>query len=826
MLLAILAAFAQPMPDQLPFRPPSIPLVAHDPYFSIWMPNEVWTSADTEHWTHTPHQIRVVATIDGQEFRLLGNPGSKTPALPQTGTSVTPTQVGATFSGMGVKVELIFLSASVATDLDMMSRPLSYVVCRSAATDGKPHQVGFTVSVNGLLAASRTDQQVASKIEALGKASVISFGTVNQPVLATKGDRTQIDWGYCYLGAQGGSVWASAEATAPAGSFTARLEFGPRKVGKAPVEQVSFLAYDDGRSIQYFGQDLKGYWRRNGTDMRSLLLGAADALPAIRRACEAFDKELTADFMAIGGPDYSLLASLAYRQCIAGSKLVADPNGQPLWFPKENSSNGCLATADVIYPMSPQALLFGPALAKALVEPILAYGGSSRWKFPFAPHDLGTYPLANGQVYGGGEQSEENQMPVEESANMLILVTAIAHMEGNAEYAGRHWPALSRWAHYLVEKGFNPENQLCTDDFLGHQAQNVNLSAKAILGIRAYAELCRMQGKTEDALAYKTTAENYAARWIRESADGGHSRLTFDKPGTWSQKYNLVWDTILGFGTFPQSVKEAEMTFYRSKLNPYGLPIDSRGTGAKLDWNIWIATLTGNPSDWESVMQGVYRYAGETPNRIGLGDWYDTATGHLNFFEARPVMGAAMIPFLYRPALWQKYAHKNPLNPAGWAPIPPAPVVVPVMVAADQEPVTWQYTTDLPAPDWFKPAYNDRKWKSGRSGFGMDGTPGARVSTVWDTPDIWIRRVVDLPYPIPDNLRLWLHHDDDVDVYLNGVLALKREGWTTGYEVFAISKAALKSLKPGQNSIAIHCHQNQGGQYIDCGLVQVSKPKP
>src|SRR5207302_503358 len=223
---------------------------------------------------------------------------------------------------------------------------------------------------------------------------------------------------------------------------------------------------------------------------------------------------------------------------------AVDVDGQPMLFPKENFSHGCISTVDVIYPSSPFFLLFNPELVKAQLRPLMQYTRTGRWHFPFAPHDLGTYPKANGQVYGGGERSEKDQMPVEECGNMLIMAAALARAEGKADLALRYWPQLSRWARYLRAKGLDPDNQLCTDDFAGHLAHNTNLSLKATLALGGYAQLCETAGKGEEAADYRRVARKMAARWSEMADDGGHYRLAFDRPGTWSQKYNLVWDRL------------------------------------------------------------------------------------------------------------------------------------------------------------------------------------------------------------------------------------------------------------------------------------------
>src|SRR3712207_701786 len=219
------------------------------------------------------------------------------------------------------------------------------------------------------------------------------------------------------------------------------------------------------------------------------------------------------------------------------------------------------------YPSSPFFLLFNPQLLKAQIKPLVDYAGSARWKFPFAPHDLGTYPLANGQTYGGGERTEENQMPVEESGNMLLMTAALAKAEGDLKFAERYWPLLSKWAAYLREKGMDPENQLSTDDFAGHLAHNTNLSLKAVLALGAYARLCDATGRAAEGEKYRREAREMAARWRRMADDGDHYRLAFDKPGTWSQKYNLVWDGLLGLDLFPPEVARKEVAYYQTKQN-------------------------------------------------------------------------------------------------------------------------------------------------------------------------------------------------------------------------------------------------------------------
>jgi Glycosyl hydrolases family 2, TIM barrel domain/Glycosyl hydrolases family 2, sugar binding domain/Glycosyl hydrolases family 2 len=156
--------------------------------------------------------------------------------------------------------------------------------------------------------------------------------------------------------------------------------------------------------------------------------------------------------------------------------------------------------------------------------------------------------------------------------------------------------------------------------------------------------------------------------------------------------------------------------------------------------------------------------------------------------------------------------------------LPPAPSYESLAPTAKRETVTWRYTTTKPAEGWLEPGFDASGWQEGPAGFGARGTLGAIVRTEWKTPDIWLRREFRLPAKLPVNPVLEMHHDEDAEVYINGVLAAKVGHFTVDYEVFDLAPAAVAALKPGaSNVIAIHCRQTSGGQFIDAGLV-VERP--
>ena len=679
-LFCTTAAFAA-ADDQAAWRPPAVPLVVHDPYFSIWSPSDKLAESWPVHWTGTTQALCGMVRIDGKTYRLMGLEPHALPAMEQVGLQVLPTRTIYDFQSAGVHVQLTFLTPMLPSDLDLVARPVTYLTWTVRSTDERQHDVSLYYDNSAELVVNHAKQAVVWSRPEVPGMKVMRFGSKGQPVLKRAGDNLRIDWGYFYVAVptelNGLTVIAGAERVRQAFAHDGRLPETddarmPRaasdgwpvmacalalgKVGPQPESRHVLLAYDDIYSIEYLGTKLRPYWRRNGMDAVALLETAAREYADLGKRCQTFDERLMADMTSVGGAGYARLCALSYREAIGGHKLAAAADGRPMLFPKECFSNGCIATVDVTYPAAPIFMFLSNDLLKASVTPILDYAATKRWKHPFAPHDLGTYPKANGQVYGGGERTEVNQMPVEESGNLLIVAAVICQLDGNTGYVEKYWPQLARWAEYLNEKGLDPPNQLCTDDFAGHLAHNANLSVKAIMALGAYAKMCAMGGRPDEAAKYRRLAESFAAKWPQMALDGDHYRLSFDRPGTWSQKYNLVWDRLLGLNLFPPEVAAKEVAFYKTKLNRFGLPLDNRSKYTKTDWTVWTATLAASAADFEALMRPVYDFVNHTDPRVPLTDWYWTQNAKMQGFQARPVIGGVFIKMLSDPAVWKRYA--------------------------------------------------------------------------------------------------------------------------------------------------------------------------
>ena len=632
MLMLCMTTKALPTDFFKPYRPtnlrlPAVPLIVNDPYFSIWSPFDKLTDGTTRHWTNQEKPLEGFLRVDGVTYQWMGTNKGQATTAQQKSVSVLATSSYYTFVCGPMELDVVFTAPMLIDDYDLLSAPVNYISYQVRSTDGQQHDAALTLTASSLLTVADAKQPTRSEAGSQQGVSYVRTGTIEQPILAKKGDAISIDWGYLYLPAINGEVSIKDDAAQPLLCYT--HDFGRT----SSAASYMMVGYDEVQDIEYMFKRYKAYWTHDGTVSIFQLFRRMNTQYAnIMQRCRDFDRRIYDDGLQAGGAHYAEMLSGVYRHVIAAHKLFQDEEGNLLFFSKENNSNGCVNTVDLTYPEAPLFLCYNPELQKAMMTSIFDYSYSGRWTKPFAAHDLGTYPIANGQVYGA-------DMPIEEAGNMLILAAELCRQDGQTTYVDKYWDIITTWADYLVEHGQDPAEQLCTDDFAGHWAHNANLAVKAIMGIVAYAEMARIKGLTEKADQYLLRARSMAKVWEEQALDGDHYRLAFDRPDTWSQKYNMVWDKLWNTHIFPDKVMKREMSYYLKKQNTYGLPLDCRQDYTKNDWILWTAAMAADQHTFLKLMEPVYKYMNETDSRVPTSDWYDTKTARMVGFKARSVVG-------------------------------------------------------------------------------------------------------------------------------------------------------------------------------------------
>ena len=567
----------------------------------------------------------------------------------------------------GVDLRLTFMAPALLDNIDLVARPINYITYEVKANDSKKHNVEIYFEAGENWARHNQEQKCIVETVSDNNFDYLRCGTEEQMILGRAGDNARIDWGYFYLATPKGAYnvatgcqqklrndfFTEGAITTCKGNTMALSNSLGEVENKAKSDYI-MLGYDDIYSIQYFGENIRPYWNRKGdSSIEKQFELAAKEYESLVKCCEKFDNELMAEAREAGGKEYAELCALAYRQTIAAHKLIETPQGELAWVSKENFSNGCLGTVDITYPSAPMFFCYNPEFVKAMMNFIFYYCESDKWPHPFPAHDIGRYPWANGQVYS-------TNMPVEEAGNMLILAGAVSRIDGNVEYISKHWKILKQWADFLVERGLDTENELCTDDFAGKMSFNANLSVKGIMGIAAYGDMARMAGKTAEADYYTTKARELAKEWKERAKEDGYYRLTllnegtfttskggvFDCKTSWSQKYNMVWDKVLGYNIFDEDVADTEIVFYLTKQDEYGLPLDSRSHYTKSDWIVWTATMADEDEDFEAFMKPMYKFMNETVHRIPMTDYYYTDKPEHVQFRCRSVVGGYFMKML------------------------------------------------------------------------------------------------------------------------------------------------------------------------------------
>ena len=642
-------------------RLPAIPLVTHDPFFSLWDCGQKPTADVIRHWTDAMKPLSGSIIIDGETVRYLGRGGRR--CMKCVDTDITPLSTKYTFEDLGVRLTLRFTSPLLLDDLDILSTPVTYIQYNVEFMDGKDHEITLSLSVSEKHCyAGETAPCMRNDVFTDKDLQYAYMGQKRQTPLGASGDMSTIDWGYAFLASDQGQVDDNPNLNAIAIRYI-------HKANK-PFKSTVLFGYDDIASINYFGRMLPAYYARNGKTIVEAIREFHEREAEILGRCDAFDKKLLSDAEAIGGEDYAAVVVASYRQSIAAHKLVADENGKLLFISKENNSNGCAATVDVSYPSVPLYLLYCPELVRAMCRPVMKFAKMPVWHYDFAPHDVGRYPVLNGQIYAAylrkKNHSEGNhiapfyyypssvdaydhrtQMPVEECGNMLLMMAAVGHADGDWSMVEEDLDIYRMWCQYLLKYGEDPGEQLCTDDFAGHLARNINLSAKAVMGVAAFSMILENLGHKEEAAQYMEKAKAMGKSWLERAYNGEYSWLSFNGNG-WSQKYNLVWDKLFGWNILPDEFYRKELRSYLPRINTYGLPLDSRAPYTKSDWTMWVAAMADEQEVFDALTAPMAKFLRESTSRVPFTDFYDTEEGTCECFIGRSVQGGCFMPLLMK----------------------------------------------------------------------------------------------------------------------------------------------------------------------------------
>ena len=599
-----------------------------------------------------------------------------TPTLEQVELVVTPTRTMARFTGAGVELLLTFMQPALPHDIITSAREHAYIIASVHSTDGALHSVQLYLDAATDIVVNSADDPVvwkdvsAAVQQRLPSAHVLTMQPFNTMPFGVRGDFDKPNWINYYLATS--SLYFSNSTQAVAGPtrqafvsgqplpptdtrqprasnddmIVSAFTFDLGKVGPRVVEVQAVFLVDEQWPMYYFRQLLTPYVQHVIGDWSQQVVAALQDYGSLLQQTTAYDTQLLRETTELVGDKYSTLLALIHRQVLGSTLVVWNEERQTPWlFLKEMSTGGDVSTMDVVYPAAPFYIALAPEALRLLLLPLLAYSNNetdSHYDYPWAPHHLGAWPVCD------IVSSQQEQMPIEESANFIIMLAAIAQRQaGQVDYLQPYRLLLDTWAQYINISLPDPEQQLCTDDFEGPSPHNANLALKGIVGLNAYAILLRYFGQFSRADAWDALAASLAQDWIRLAIDHQpgtlkHYKQRYDQNGTWSTKYNLIWQYILGTSSFPDDVRVTENAYYQTQAMKYGIPLDNRHSYQKSDWFSWMGALAfDNATQQSTIIDFLYHFANTSPSRVPFTDLFDVtnnqATGEA--FTARAVMG-------------------------------------------------------------------------------------------------------------------------------------------------------------------------------------------
>ncbi|KAG9200530.1 hypothetical protein G6514_006872 [Epicoccum nigrum] len=566
-----------------------------------------------------------------------------------------------------VALKITFLSPLTPKDLKRQSLIFSYMNIEVSSLDGEEHEVQIYTDVSAEWVSG--DVAVTARWD-FGSTDDLLYHRVSrqdQQTFSEFNDRAE--WGNFYYAtdASNGVTYQSGTDDDVRGAFVSNgqlkntndtnyrainnawpvfgygVDLGAVKA--SAVSTLFSLGLCQDKAVQFLGADgltvLPSLWKSYFADDLDALTFFHQDYSEYSQISTTLDDQIAGDSIAAAGQDYATLTTLATRQAFAATQLVGTEDKYYL-FLKEISSNGNTQTIDVIYPASPIFFYTNPELVRLLLDPHFENQESGHYPNKWAIHDLGThYPNATGHSDGNDEH-----MPLEECGNNIIMVLAYVQRSGDSDYVKQHYTILKQWAEYLVEDSLYPAQQLSTDDFAGHLANQTNLALKGIIGIEAMSQLSSLVGETADAENYTTIAHDYISKWqtlgINDDASPPHAILNYGNSSTWGLLYNLYNDKLLNTDLVPQEVYDMQSAFYPTVQEKFGVPLDTRNRYyTKSDWELFCASIASEETR-DMFISDIAKWVNETPTSKPFSDLYQTNDGSFPpgiEFKARPVVG-------------------------------------------------------------------------------------------------------------------------------------------------------------------------------------------
>ncbi|OKL58620.1 hypothetical protein UA08_06168 [Talaromyces atroroseus] len=655
-----------------PARPPAQPLAVKSPYLSAWQ------SAGSDggnggylagQWpTFWAGQIlgwTGLINVDGATYSWMGAP-LYVPTVDQISYSYTSTSSVYVLSVEGkVQITATFLSPITPDDFQRQSLIFSYLNVEVVSLDGGEHDVQLYTDISAEWVSG--DRNTIAQWD-YGTSGSLSYHKVyrqTQLAFSEISDQTEYgNWWYSTTTDNGYTYEAGIDVDVRAqfGNHSTLSDsvntdyrainsnwpvfahaFDLGSVGTRSTSRLFSIGLTQEDAIQYDGANgvvpLPSLWKQYFDDEISAVSFFQNDYETASELSSALDRQVQSDSAAISN-DYATLTTLSLRQAYGATQLVGTNETQYV-FLKEISSDGNVNTVDVIFPAHPAYLYTNPRFLKLLLAPLFENQEAGQYPNRWSMHDLGShYPNATGHTDGNDEQ-----MPLEECGDMLIMSLAYYLASKDIDFLNSNYKLLDQWTQFLVDEALYPANQISTDDFAGSLANQTNLAVKGMIGIKAMSVIASATGDSSSASNYSSIASDYITQWqtlgINSAANPPHATLAYGSDDTWGLLYNLFGDKELGLNLVPQSVYDMQSDFYQTVNAQYGVPLDTRHSYTKADWEAWVASIS-NETTRDMFYSDLAKWINETPTNHALSDLYDTVSGDYPdgiFFINRPVMG-------------------------------------------------------------------------------------------------------------------------------------------------------------------------------------------